>query len=142
LDDLMDDPIAEKRANARISRRDMAGLAAYLVGDPDVYRRMSFWAWVGGTVTLHQARLVFGPNALNLSTDLGIDGPVDDTLSFAIEIPLDEIRDVRRRSAFFSRILVDTDRGKLSLRCADVRDFAEAIDRRSRQRRVGGGDAC
>jgi hypothetical protein len=78
----------ERRANARVSRGEKSSMEAFVTGSLAAYRRMTFWTWVGGTVSLGATSLVFRPNDLNLALETGDEGFMPDAEPFGIEIPL------------------------------------------------------
>jgi hypothetical protein len=120
----------ERRANARISRGDTSSMEAYVTGSLTAYRRMTFWTWVGGTVSLGAASLVFRPNQLNLALEASDEGSLADAEPFGIEIPLAAITGADVTSGPFRRIHVVTARGTLSLRCSGAQEVAAAIQAR------------
>jgi hypothetical protein len=121
----------ERRANARVSRGEKSSMEAFVTGSLASYRRMTFWTWVGGTVSLGATSLVFRPNDLDLALETGDEGFMPDAEPFAIEIPLAAVTGVDVTSGPFTRIHVVTVRGTLSLRCSGAHELAAAIRSRA-----------
>lgn len=126
-DVMTSDPMVERRANARISRGDKSSMEAFVRGSLESYRRMAFWTWVGGMVSLGPESFMFRPNDLNLALETGDEGFTADAELFGIEIPLAAITGVDVTSGPFTRVHVVTVRGTLSVRCSGAHEVAAAI---------------
>lgn len=124
----MDQLVAVKTANALIPNADLASAArswVTVIGGGAVedvvegFRSLMGGLWVGGKATLYTDRLSFQPNALNRALHDG---------DYSLEISLSDIEDVCVRWGVLTKIIdVETDAGRLSLRCFGAPAFAKQI---------------